>query len=65
VASGEPYAYVTAAAIAGVEAVEVWLLWLLNRAREAPARATGSIDPGPLARALRSRRQAAPRWMRG
>ena len=42
VASGDPYAYVAAAATAGTEAVGVWLLWLIRRLREAPVRSTAS-----------------------
>ena len=63
--SGEPYAYVAAAATAGTGAIDVWLLWLISRLREAPARTTGSVKPRLLARADGSRREAALRWMRG
>lgn len=49
VASGEPYTYVAAAATAGAEAVGVWLLWLIRRLREAPARTTASANSQPLA----------------
>ena len=63
--SGEPYAYVAAAATAGTEAIDVWLLWLISRLREAPARTTGSVEPRLLARADGSRRDAALPSMRG
>jgi hypothetical protein len=48
--SGEPYAYVAAAATACVEGVAIWLLWLSRfREAEAPARTTASANARPLA----------------
>ena len=52
-ASGEAYAYVAAASSAGLEAVGIWLLWLIRRVRGAPTGAGGSANPSPLARAER------------
>jgi hypothetical protein len=49
--SGEPYAYVAATATACVEGVANWLLWLISRSREAPARTTASANARPLASA--------------
>lgn len=60
-ASGKQYAYVAAAAIAGTEAIEVWLLWLTRRLREAPGRTTVSVRPRLFSRADGSRRDAALR----
>jgi hypothetical protein len=48
VVSDEPYAYVAAAATAGAEAVGVWLLWLISRLREGPARTTAFANSQPL-----------------
>jgi hypothetical protein len=36
-ASGQAYAYVAAASTAGIEAVGVWVIWLIRRPRESPA----------------------------
>ena len=49
IASGEPYAYVAAAATAGAEAVGRWRLWLISRLREAPARTAAFVNSQPLA----------------
>jgi hypothetical protein len=54
-ASREPYAYLAAASTAGLEAVGIWLLWLIRRVRAAPAHTTGSAKPRPLASAEGSR----------